>query len=85
MVLSLQDFLSYLCIDVMSHPFPHLHRFAMAAVGVANWGTLVDPQLVANLGRYRRYQFRSLRDLLRVVRNKKSHFREMPMELQVGS
>jgi serine/threonine-protein kinase/endoribonuclease IRE1 len=32
-----------------------------------NWGTAVEPELVANLGRYRRYDYTSLRDLLRVV------------------
>jgi len=47
-----------------------------------NWGGCVEPALVANLGRYRRYEFTSLRDLLRVVRNKRSHFREMPPALQ---
>ncbi len=35
---------------------------------VPNWGGSVEPQLVANLGRYRRYDYTSLRDLLRVVR-----------------
>lgn len=35
------------------------------------------------LGRARRrYDFTSLRDLLRVIRNKRSHFREMPASLQ---
>ena len=33
-------------------------------------------------GKYRRYDFSSLRDLLRVVRNKHSHFRELPPDLQ---
>lgn len=32
-----------------------------------NWGGCVDAALVANLGRYRRYDYTSLRDLLRVV------------------
>jgi len=42
----------------------------------------VDGELIVNLGRYRRYDYTSLRDLLRVVRNKKNHFREMPESLQ---
>lgn len=33
-----------------------------------NWGGCVEAALVANLGRYRRYDYTSLRDLLRVVR-----------------
>lgn len=58
-----------------------LESHAASGIG-GNWGALVDPQLVANLGRYRRYDYTSLRDLLRVVRNKRSHFREMPSDLQ---
>jgi serine/threonine-protein kinase/endoribonuclease IRE1 len=49
---------------------------------IANWGARVDARLIANLGRYRRYDFTALRDLLRVVRNKRNHFREMPPDLQ---
>lgn len=33
-------------------------------------------------GKYRRYSYTSLRDLLRVIRNKHSHYRELPAELQ---
>lgn len=33
-------------------------------------------------GKYRRYNYASLRDLLRVIRNKHSHFRELPLDLQ---
>ena len=56
---------------------------AHSAVGIgANWGCHVHPELVANLGRYRRYEYTSVRDLLRVIRNKRSHFREMPAPLQ---
>ncbi|GFR44013.1 hypothetical protein Agub_g5168 [Astrephomene gubernaculifera] len=47
-----------------------------------NWGAALPAELVANLGRYRRYEYTSLRDLLRVVRNKRNHFREMPQQLQ---
>lgn len=32
--------------------------------------------------RYRRYDYTALRDLLRLVRNKRSHFRELPQALQ---
>eukprot|EP00798_Chlamydomonas_sp_ICE-L_P020835 gene20835-27667_t len=58
-----------------------LESSAMLATG-GNWGARLDPELVANLGKYRKYDFNSLRDLLRVVRNKKNHFREMPLSLQ---
>ena len=58
-----------------------LEAFSAAAVG-ANWGAALDVELIANLGRYRRYDYTCLRDLLRVVRNKRNHFREMPESLQ---
>lgn len=58
-----------------------LESYSSAAVG-ANWGASMDAELVANLGKYRRYDYRALRDLLRVVRNKRNHFREMPESLQ---
>lgn len=60
-----------------------LESYRTPATGVSpNWGAAVDPDLIVNLGKYRRYDYTSLRDLLRVVRNKKNHFREMPESLQ---
>lgn len=58
-----------------------LESYTTAAVG-ANWGAGLDAELIANLGKYRRYDYTCLRDLLRVVRNKRNHFREMPDSLQ---
>ena len=56
---------------------------SLSPIGIgSNWGIHVDVELVANLGRYRRYDYKSIRDLLRVIRNKRSHFREMPAPLQ---
>lgn len=40
------------------------------------------PSFTHPAGKYRRYDYSSLRDLLRVVRNKHSHFRELPPDLQ---
>jgi hypothetical protein len=61
-----------------------LESFRPSALGGAgaNWGAAVEAELIVNLGKYRRYDYTSLRDLLRVVRNKKNHFREMPEPLQ---
>jgi serine/threonine-protein kinase/endoribonuclease IRE1 len=60
-----------------------LESYRTPATGVSpNWGAAVDPDLIVNLGKYRRYDYTSLRDLLRIVRNKKNHFREMPDTLQ---
>lgn len=52
------------------------------AIGGTNWAIRLDSELLANLGRYRKYNPGSLRDLLRVVRNKHNHFRELPEPLQ---
>ncbi|CAI5932243.1 unnamed protein product [Closterium sp. NIES-64] len=47
------------------------------------WNERVDGALLGNLGKYRRYNFHSVRDLLRVIRNKCNHYRELPPELQL--
>lgn len=60
-----------------------LEAAAQQAIGGSGqWCDAVDGMLLENLGRFRRYSFRSLRDLLRVIRNKNNHFQEMPQELQ---
>lgn len=58
-----------------------LESYSAPALG-PNWGAALDPELISNLGKYRRYDYTAMRDLLRVVRNKRNHFREMPQELQ---
>ncbi|BDA47514.1 probable serine/threonine-protein kinase/endoribonuclease IRE1 at C-terminar half [Coccomyxa sp. Obi] len=52
------------------------------ALGGRNWMARLDPDFLDNLGRYRKYRPDSLRDLLRVIRNKHNHFRELPDALQ---
>lgn len=61
-----------------------LESFTPAALapGPPNWAACVHPDLIANLGRYRRYDYSSLRDLLRLVRNKRNHYRELPAGVQ---
>jgi serine/threonine-protein kinase/endoribonuclease IRE1 len=48
------------------------------------WDQRVCAGLLNNLGKYRRYNLSSLRDLLRVLRNKSHHFRELPPDLQAA-
>lgn len=63
--------------------YASLEALSPGVVGAAgSWAVPLDSGLISNLGKYRRYDFSSLRDLLRVVRNKHSHFRELPTELQ---
>ncbi|KAG6555338.1 hypothetical protein Mapa_003381 [Marchantia paleacea] len=46
------------------------------------WDAKLDQALLQNIRGYRRYNFHSVRDLLRVIRNKANHFRELDEELQ---
>ncbi|CAJ1930690.1 unnamed protein product [Sphenostylis stenocarpa] len=58
-----------------------LESIAPLALG-AKWDEKLDPDFITNIGRYRRYKFDSVRDLLRVMRNKLNHYRELPQEIQ---
>ncbi|XP_051139823.1 serine/threonine-protein kinase/endoribonuclease IRE1b-like [Andrographis paniculata] len=46
------------------------------------WDENLDTAFINDIGRYRRYKFNSVRDLLRVIRNKMNHYRELPKEIQ---
>lgn len=59
-----------------------LESIAPTALG-AKWDEKMEPAFINNIGRYRRYKFDSVRDLLRVLRNKMNHYRELPKEIQV--
>lgn len=59
-----------------------LESSASVSLG-AKWDENIEPIFITNIGRYRRYKFDSVRDLLRVVRNKLNHYRELPEEIQV--
>ena len=61
-----------------------LESIAPLALG-AKWDEKLDPDFITNIGRYRRYKYDSVRHLLRVMRNKLNHYRELPQEIQVFS
>jgi len=46
------------------------------------WDKQLGPLLNEDGGKFRRYNWKTLRDLLRIIRNKYSHFRELPTTLQ---
>ncbi|XP_051215987.1 serine/threonine-protein kinase/endoribonuclease IRE1 [Lolium perenne] len=46
------------------------------------WREKLDDGLVADMGRYRKYNFESTRDLLRLIRNKSGHYRELSADLK---
>jgi len=63
--------------------FVALESLAHWAIGTdKGWLNLLDPVVVDNLTKYRKYDPLSLRDLLRVIRNKSSHYRELPQDVQ---
>lgn len=59
-----------------------LEEVSQLALG-GSWADKLDAVFLQNLGKYRKYNYNSVRDLLRVIRNKSSHFRELPQEVQV--
>ncbi|KAF5181472.1 Serine/threonine-protein kinase/endoribonuclease IRE1 [Thalictrum thalictroides] len=58
-----------------------LEKVGPVALG-GNWDEKMETKFINNIGRYRRYKFDSTRDLLRVMRNKLNHYRELPKEIQ---
>ncbi|XP_048226917.1 serine/threonine-protein kinase/endoribonuclease IRE1b-like isoform X2 [Ricinus communis] len=46
------------------------------------WDEKMEAAFINNIGRYRRYKYDSVRDLLRVIRNKSHHYRELPQEIK---
>ena len=40
--------------------------------------TRLDSTLMENLGKFRKYNYATVRDLLRLIRNKSHHFRDLP-------
>ncbi|KAN0023091.1 hypothetical protein ACTFIU_009174 [Dictyostelium citrinum] len=47
-----------------------------------DWWLKIDQVLIDNIGRYRKYNGKSIRDLLRVIRNKFNHYRDLSPEEQ---
>ncbi|CAO3563168.1 unnamed protein product [Mortierella alpina] len=45
---------------------------------VKDWYKVLDRTFVENLGKYRKYDGNSVRDLLRALRNKKHHYQDLP-------
>jgi serine/threonine-protein kinase/endoribonuclease IRE1 len=59
-----------------------LERIGLVALG-GKWDEKMETAFITNIGHYRRYKFDSVRDLLRVMRNKLNHYGELPKEIQV--
>ncbi|KAL5063565.1 hypothetical protein RYX36_025302 [Vicia faba] len=67
--------------EISSNLLWALESTATTAIG-GKWDEKMEPAFIANIGRYRRYKFNSVRDLLRVMRNKLNHYGELPQEIQ---
>ena len=52
------------------------------AAPAGRWVDKMDSVFVANIGHYRHYKFDSVRDLLRIMRNKLNNYKELPREVQ---
>ncbi|XP_011011183.1 PREDICTED: serine/threonine-protein kinase/endoribonuclease IRE1a [Populus euphratica] len=59
-----------------------LEGIAPTALGGGKWNEKMEPVFITDIGRHRRYKFDGIRDLLRVIRNKLNHYRELPNEIQ---
>ena len=50
----------------------------------SRWDRRLDPLLLEDMKKYRKYDTSSVRDLLRVIRNKRHHFNELSTELKAS-
>lgn len=48
----------------------------------SKWDKKIDQELLEDIGKYRKYDSTSVRDLLRLIRNKKHHYHELSGELK---
>ncbi|KAL0235011.1 hypothetical protein GEMRC1_001593 [Eukaryota sp. GEM-RC1] len=58
-----------------------LETYATNILG-RDWIATLDQSFIDQLGRFRKYNARSVRDLLRVIRNKKHHYRDLPEDVR---
>jgi hypothetical protein len=63
-----------------------IERNAISVVGTA-WDQDLDPDLISNVSKFRTYDPSSVRDCLRLIRNKHHHYDELPLKVKqkVGS
>ncbi|KAJ6612782.1 hypothetical protein B0H10DRAFT_2051023 [Mycena sp. CBHHK59/15] len=59
---------------------PYLLVLEKGAVGIVghDWHSRLDRLFIENLGKFRKYDGRSVQDLLRALRNKKHHYQDLP-------
>jgi hypothetical protein len=73
--------------SVISNVVLFLESKAHLIIGQGGWDSrgkalAIDPCLLSDMNKYRKYDTHCVRDLLRVIRNKKHHFHELSSELR---
>ncbi|KDQ56896.1 hypothetical protein JAAARDRAFT_59114 [Jaapia argillacea MUCL 33604] len=71
------DRFEIMCRDPRDPHLILLEALAPAVVGV-DWVARLDKTFVENLGKFRKYDGRSVQDLMRALRNKKHHYQDLP-------
>jgi serine/threonine-protein kinase/endoribonuclease IRE1 len=69
--------------DQTSSLLLHVERSASNVIGL-DWSQELDDDLVNNVQRFRSYNTSSVRDMLRLIRNKHHHFEELPTKLKAS-
>ncbi|KAI0372473.1 hypothetical protein BV20DRAFT_964066 [Pilatotrama ljubarskyi] len=71
------DRFEIMCRDPKDPNLVALERGAYDVVG-ADWHSRLDKLFIENLGKFRKYDGKSVQDLLRALRNKKHHYQDLP-------
>ncbi|KAJ4490008.1 hypothetical protein J3R30DRAFT_3746954 [Lentinula aciculospora] len=71
------DRFEIMCRDPKDPHLIELEKDAFSIVG-HDWHSRVDKVFIENLGKFRKYDGRSVQDLLRALRNKKHHYQDLP-------
>lgn len=71
------DRFEIMCRDPKEHNLVILEDKAFDVVG-NDWLSRLDKNFIENLGKFRKYDGRSVQDLLRALRNKKHHYQDLP-------
>ncbi|KAH7882970.1 hypothetical protein F5I97DRAFT_1900991 [Phlebopus sp. FC_14] len=71
------DRFEIMCRDPRDQNLVLLETGAFDVVG-ADWHSRLDKVFIENLGKFRKYDGKSVQDLLRALRNKKNHYQDLP-------
>ncbi|KAG7445216.1 kinase-like protein, partial [Guyanagaster necrorhizus] len=71
------DRFEVMCRDPKDPNLVSLEKEAFSVVG-NDWQSQLDKIFIENLGKFRKYDGKSVQDLLRALRNKKHHYQDLP-------